>query len=59
MEEKLGTSSASSRAPSQAQKPDTSSASNRLTNSEIEQLRRDKKELSALARKAFRQPKQA
>lgn len=45
--------------PSPPAKPVISSVSERLTSSEIEQLRQDKKESSAYARKAFASMKQA
>ncbi len=46
-------SSASSQKPLPQQKPDTSSASEMLTLSEIEQLRQEKKEDHAFFQKAF------
>ena len=48
------TSLASTPAPSRATKPSTSSDSAMLTNSELEQLRRVKKEQSVQARAAIR-----
>ena len=45
--------SISSRLPSPAPKPNISSVSERLTNSEIEELRRDLREKSAWLQKEF------
>ena len=53
MEKKPPSSSMSSQARSPGAKPNTSLVSERLTNSEIESLRQDKKDSLAYAQKAF------